>query len=251
MSFVLGNPVLYTDPSGNRYLDPADNSSHPAPSIIVDVDVDLPMTQAEKEKYYKLAYTPGWWNNYKTGVFTVLDYLQLLLRIEFNGGGAPSSVLQETVVRDFYARCFTFCNISNPRDLLRYIALKGLNGGKRNETPQSLAGQENKPRDPTDFYSAITHPNADWSSGCGNGNVPCNWGNKSMATNECPANCGDWAKAIDWDQASYNVTHAEGSTTISTDYNHFYYKFGDNSPGSNFFFIVTANQANWLYPKLK
>jgi hypothetical protein len=227
------------------YLDPNDNDPHPAPPLLPTILPELPKTQAEAKKYLKLANTPGVWNNNTSGRWTVWEYLQFLLSIEFRG--VSSEELAAMTVRDFYARCGNYCDIHNPVDILRYIALKGLNASPRDVNPSNAQSEIDSGLNSTNFFSAFLNPQEDWKTGCGKGNVPCTWGNKSIADDCARLGTCTWAGSdVDWGKASANIVSAanvykgEGSIEMGQ----LYYLY---DPNGNFFFILTANQAYWIY----
>jgi RHS repeat-associated protein len=241
--YVLGNPIRYYDPSGNTSAcafsnadpecDPNYEDTAAVTITTITVSPNFPLTQAEAQRYMDLANTRGWWNDYKLGNFTVQDYLQLLLSMEFSPiSGDFGGNLQELIARDFYARCTGFCNPNSQFDLLRYIAIKKLNTpGVRTAAP----GMADYPRNETNFIYALTHPKEEWKTGCGNGNAVCNWGNTKMITYYTERGVTD---STAWDRY-YDMVGSypgPGSTVRTT----FYLVF-DN------WFALTVNQSNCLY----
>lgn len=213
---------------------------------------DLPLTRAEYAKYQALLTTRGWWNDYKENNFTVWDYLQLIFSMEFNTADFSPEILQETVVRNFYTQCGDYCDPTSELDVLRYIAVKRLTdpkGGGRITLPSDLSLTINEKTytqvgylNETDFVSAFQNPDEAWKSGCGNGDVSCDWGNVSLATEK-----QYWMGDLDidavkarFDYAAANSPSAPGFTTAT---NLFYQISGSGNSG----FVITSNQKNCLY----
>ncbi len=202
----------------------------------------FPGAYAEADRYMALANTPGWWNSYKYDNFSVQDYYQLLMSMEFSPiKGDMDGHLQELAARNFYATCGNYCNPNGALDLLKYIANQGLNtpGAGRNATPAMRKSKQNG----TDFISAITDP-GEWKTGCGDGSVVCFWGNGSMVeynVNNHKTDVGA-RKRYDTMRNNYDPKNPYSSSKTT-----FYMAF--DLGGSDPWIALTASQSSYLWTK--
>ncbi|MFZ5922854.1 MAG: RHS repeat-associated core domain-containing protein [Chloroflexota bacterium] len=266
-AYVNNSPINYIDPSGHIACQKGkvnldgqsicmDSYSIPAPWSPPPETFDngkMPATRDVYQRYLNLYYTPGWWNGYRKGNFTIWQFLNLILSMEFSGQGRnwSSSLLQETVVRNFYTQCSNYCDSGSELDVLRYIALKSLTDPLiRDVSPASLKKNETNRGiyNSTNFASAFRNPDEAWSSGCGNGNVPCDWGNLSLK--DCTPDKCSWLftnnPKLNMDDVKMRFNYAIANSPIgvfATQSNLFYSMAGSGDSA----FIVTGNQLNCLY----
>ncbi len=266
-AYTGNNPVNFADPSGHKRTCHSETESGYTFQSCVGVDdpwkppdgsLDK-RAQKVYDKYVALYNTPGWWNGYNAGEFTIWQFLNLLLSMELSGSGRdiPSAVWQETVVRNFYQICAGHCDANSGLDILYFIGKKRLDlkgiapgnlGKKNNEIYYTTKGNK------TDFASAFQNHDSAWESGCGDGNVPCDWGNVSLGS--CGKDCL-WQKQgltrpqrLQMENRFYGAKPPSNDSSLplpngvpSTQTNMFYLWSGSGDID----FVYTMNQANCLY----
>jgi len=111
-AYVNNSPVNYVDPSGHFACEDSFTEeeckkreaqkpwSPPHGEL-----KDHPDTATLYAWYLDLYFTLGWWNGNQIGNFTIWKFINMLLSMEFFGPAKdiPSTVLLETVVRNFYS----------------------------------------------------------------------------------------------------------------------------------------------------
>jgi hypothetical protein len=259
---VNNSPSNFNDPSGHKcgpedgcetpHGDPPDNGPWTPPPGTFE-NGNLPETKKVYDLYIGLYNTPGWWNGNQSGNFTAWQFLNLLLSMEFQNPGTNWSpaLLQETVVRNFYYLSPNG-NSADPLQVLIYIALKDLTIA-HDVTPGSLVKNEvnRHSYNSTDFTSAFKAPDQVWKSGSGDGNVPYDWGNTSLA--ECTASTCPWMDRsvlenlqkvkVRFNYAVGVSPYAGAGEAPSIQANMFYSIAGYGNTA----FIVTLNQNKCLY----
>jgi hypothetical protein len=249
------------------YTDPSDNERHhaplPDPTYIPD-DLGIgalpgadPGFVAVFNHYMELKRTPGTWNNFSPGNFSVWQFLALILsEFEFEGDATQNAPdLAETVIDNFYLLCQgNFgCDFNNPYDVLYYIFYRGLDYKVRTVTPVTVGQKESKQinpnfnPNPTDFMSTFRNHPKEWETPGTCGDRPCEWGNYSVPET-CKRNGCTWGTGIDWGQVVTNYGEARKNTNPKadkpcTDQKCFYFIGGSGDA----FLILTGNQRTWLY----
>lgn len=127
--------------------------------------------------YVALRDHAGWWNNYAVGSITSLDFLEIILSIEFSGEvmkRVDSNLLKETVVRNYYVKCESFtghpCSPDSDTDIFTYIEEKtllrqrpGYILQKEDDPNKNGSWNPEKPnRSKVDFAGAIRNPDPRW-----------------------------------------------------------------------------------------
>ena len=193
--------------------------------------------------YEDLRDHEGWWNN-GHGTFTLWAYINLVLSMEFLGAvdNIPMELLWQVLVRNFHKECQPgHCDSTSAIDVLMYFAKKHMIGTGPSQHDTSLASFS-KP-DAThytihNFAHGLVNPAESWKDGCGDGNVPCEWANKSISPGAVDSPFKEWRF-----RDSLNTSLENTKNNQSTDINSFYLQWGSGST----FFIATGNQLRCAY----